>query len=136
MESKKALMLFRDRYVEEADPRLRYDWVDGAASAGAGSVAFLVVVLDDKEHQIRERSLDEIGRLGGYKAYKVVAPLLGDGKVSVRVRAVRAYLELLRTDAAQTFDGVSVVNIDPAVGVPPSASANGARASSWSPRWR
>ena len=41
----------------------------------------------------------------------------------------RSYLELLQTDAAQTFDGANVVDIDPAVAVDPSMSPNGARAS-------
>ena len=41
----------------------------------------------------------------------------------------RSYLELLQTDAGQTFDGVSVVNIDPAVAVFASMSTAGARAS-------
>ena len=54
---------------------------------------------------------------------------LATDPAQVANQLLRSYVELLAIDAGQTFNGVNVVDIDPAVAVLPSMSVNGARAS-------
>jgi HEAT repeat protein len=79
-----------DAALEDKDASVRAAGARGLARLNsAGASAVLTDVLADKSHEVRVAALEVLIKVGGFRDYDALLPLLGDEHADVRLRAAR-----------------------------------------------
>ena len=96
-----------DAALEDKDASVRAAGVSGLARLNSsGAAAVLTDVLADKSPVVRLAALDVLIKVGGFRDYDALIPLLGDENADVRMRAARLCGEHRVSAAEQTLIAV------------------------------